>query len=55
MMSKFALNGFFLACAVALPGCNVIANIFEAGVWVGVLGVIAVVAAIIWVVVKALS
>lgn len=31
-----------------LSGCEIIGNIFKAGVWVGVLGVFAVVALLIW-------
>ena len=55
MSQSIALSGFLLALAVTLTGCEVIAGIFEAGVWVGVLGVIAVIAAVVWVVVKVLS
>ena len=39
---------FFFACAVALTGCEVIGDIFKAGVWTGVLLVILVIALIVW-------
>ena len=54
MNKSIGFGEFLLACAVLLPGCNLIANIFEAGVWVGVLGVIAVIAIIVWLVGKAI-
>ncbi|KIC94915.1 hypothetical protein [Flavihumibacter solisilvae] len=38
---------FFL---VTFSGCSVIGDIFEAGVWVGVLAVIGIIALIIWLV-----
>ena len=46
----------FLAGAImllALPGCAVAGGIFKAGVWVGILGVVVVVAIIIAIVGKA--
>lgn len=55
MSQSIALNGFLIALAITLTGCEVIGGIFKAGVWVGVLAVIAVIAAIIWLVVKGLS
>jgi hypothetical protein len=33
---------------LSLEGCRVVGGIFKAGVWVGVLGVFAVVALVIW-------
>ena len=39
---------FFFLCAVALTGCEVIGDIFKAGVWTGVLLVILVIGVIVW-------
>jgi hypothetical protein len=52
---SIGLAGFSLACAVILAGCSLIATVFKTGVWVGVLGVIAVIAIIVWLLGKALS
>lgn len=41
---QFLFLGFL---TLTLPGCEVIGTIFEAGVWVGVIGVVLVLA-IIW-------
>jgi hypothetical protein len=35
--------------ALALAGCEVIGNIFEAGMWTGVIGIIVIVAIIVYV------
>ena len=42
--------GFF--SAVALPGCELVADIFKAGVWVGVLLVLGVIGLVIWLISK---
>ncbi len=39
-----------LALLVFLPGCEVIGGIFKAGVWVGILTVVAILALIFWLV-----
>jgi hypothetical protein len=39
--------------AVALSGCEVIGDIFQAGVWVGAILVIGIIALIVWLVSKA--
>jgi hypothetical protein len=44
-----------LFSAVTLAGCDVIAGIFKAGVWVGVIAVIAVIALIIWLITRMVS
>jgi len=43
-----------LACTVflALPGCEAIGNIFQAGIWTGVIGVVVVVALIIFLITR---
>jgi len=42
-----------LFSAVALSGCAAIGEIFKAGVWVGALLVIAVIAVVIWLLTRA--
>lgn len=42
---------FFLSTAV-LSSCSVVEGIFKAGVWVGVLAVVAVIVLIIWLIAK---
>lgn len=46
---------WFVACValLTLAGCETIGNIFQAGVWVGVLGVILAVVLLAWLVMKA--
>ena len=41
-----------LLSAVALPGCEVIGDIFMAGVWTGVLLVVLVIGFIVWLLTK---
>jgi hypothetical protein len=41
--------------AIALSGCEIIGDIFKAGVWVGVLLVLAVIGIIVWVIAKAIG
>ena len=54
-MKKFNLAGImaFLFASMSLGSCQVIGDIFKAGVWVGVIVVVVVVALIIWLVGKA--
>jgi hypothetical protein len=44
-----------LFSAVALSGCEIVGDIFKAGVWVGVLVVVGIIALIIWLVSKAIG
>ena len=46
---------YFIAflMVISLTSCEVIAGIFEAGVWVGVLIVVAIIALVIWLIRKA--
>jgi hypothetical protein len=46
--SPFPAVAALVPLTLLLSGCEIIGNIFKAGVWVGVLGVFAVVALIIW-------
>jgi hypothetical protein len=55
MRRSINIGGLLIASAVTLAGCDLIAGIFKAGVWVGVLGVIALIAAVVWLFTKGLS
>lgn len=46
--SSFPTLVALLPFTLLLSGCEIIGNIFKAGVWVGVLGVFAVAALIVW-------
>jgi len=41
--------------ALALSGCEIAGDIFKAGIWVGVLAGIGVIAAVVWLVSKAIG
>jgi hypothetical protein len=43
----------FLLIAITFSSCEAIAGIFKAGLWVGIIGVVIVVAIILWLVGKA--
>lgn len=47
-MSRTYLPPLTLFVLVALPGCSVIEGIFKAGVWAGVIAVLAVVGLVVW-------
>ncbi|MBK6264260.1 hypothetical protein JKA74_04365 [Marivirga sp. S37H4] len=49
---KFSQLMIFLLLLVTVTGCDLAAGIFEAGVWVGIIVVILVIALIIWVIKK---
>jgi hypothetical protein len=44
---------FLLTLAVTVSGCEIVGGIFKAGMWVGVIMVLLVVALIVWVMKKA--
>ena len=51
IMDKFNLRTalvFILLIAISLSSCKVIEGIFKAGVWVGIIAVIVVIAIIFW-------
>ena len=52
MKQSWFLSVVVLFAAVALSGCELIGDIFKAGVWVGVLLVLGVVGIAIWLVSK---
>lgn len=47
-MKKFTLLSFAVIFLSMLQGCEIIGNIFEAGLWVGIVIVVAVIALIVW-------
>jgi len=52
MKQSWFLLGLLSFFAPMLSGCEVIGDIFQAGVWVGVILVIAVIGVIVWIVLK---
>jgi hypothetical protein len=55
-MDKFNLRTvlvFILIMAISFSSCQVIESIFKAGVWVGVIAVVVVIALIFWLINKA--
>lgn len=48
-----SLLPLFLLIAITFSSCEAIAGIFKAGLWVGIIGVVIVVAIILWLVGKA--
>lgn len=54
MIHSWLLSLMVFFSAVALTGCELVGDIFEAGVWVGVLLVLGVIAVVIWLVSKAM-
>jgi len=48
MKQNFLLGLCLLATAMTLTSCEVIGDIFKAGVWVGVLIVVGIIALIFW-------
>ena len=49
----FSAIAIILCLSVTLSSCQVVGDIFKAGVWVGILGVAAVVGLIIFIIAKA--
>ena len=43
-LSRYSLIVLLVLASLILPGCEVIGGIFKAGVWVGVIGVVLVLA-----------
>jgi hypothetical protein len=44
---------FLLAMAISFSSCQVVEGIFKAGVWVGILIIVAIIALIFWLISKA--
>lgn len=45
----------FLILSITLSSCEIIGGIFEAGIWVGIIIVVLVIALVIWVIKKIIS
>jgi uncharacterized membrane protein YkvI len=52
MKNLLSLFAPLLFCAVTLAGCAIIGDIFKAGVWVGVILVLAIIGIVVWMVSK---
>jgi len=52
MRSNVILVTLFLASAVLLSSCQAIGDIFKAGVWMGVIVVVIVIALVLWLIGK---
>lgn len=52
MKKLIHLSGIFLVIAVVFSSCELVGDIFEAGAWFGIIGVILVVALILWLIGK---
>jgi uncharacterized membrane protein YkvI len=50
-----SLFAFLLSATVALAGCEVIGDIFKAGVWTGVILVVGAVGVVIWLISRSVS
>jgi hypothetical protein len=55
MKQSWFLSAVLLFSALALTGCELVGDIFEAGVWVGVLLVLGVIGVVIWLIAKAMG
>ena len=55
MNKPISFGALMFVSAVGVSGCDVIEGIFKAGVWVGVLAVVAVIAVIVWIIAKVRS
>ena len=51
-MRKSILATFFVAAAFLLSSCEAIGDIFKAGMWVGVIVVVLIVALVLWLIGK---
>ena len=55
-MKNHVIQAFvFLALMISMTGCSVVGDIFEAGLWVGVIMVVLVVVFIFWILKKLFS
>jgi uncharacterized membrane protein len=50
-MRSYAINGmlFLLLLAASLTSCRVVGGIFKAGMWVGIIGILLVIALVFWI------
>ena len=54
-INSFLSFGLLFVLLAALPGCQLVADIFSAGFWVGIIIAILVIALIIWLIVKGMK
>jgi len=55
-MSRLKITNLLFLCiimALSLSSCEAIAGIFKAGMWFGIIGIIVIVAIILWIINKA--
>lgn len=52
MNNRIFKLGFFAMLLSIVTGCEVVGDIFEAGMWVGIIIVVAVIALILWLISK---
>jgi len=52
-MKKLELLALVLVSVILFPGCQAIGDIFKAGMWVGVIVVVIIVALVLWLIGKA--
>lgn len=50
--NRFAILGWLVLSLIFLPGCELIVDIFSAGVWVGITISVIVVLLLVWLVIK---
>ncbi|MCW3107158.1 MAG: hypothetical protein JWQ09_1664 [Segetibacter sp.] len=53
MRENLLLTAIFTSAVVLLSSCQVIGDIFKAGVWVGVIVVVVIIALVLWLIGKA--
>ena len=53
MKSNIIAVTFLIVLCTSLTGCEVIGDIFKAGMWVGVIVVVAIIALVLWLIGKA--
>ena len=52
MRNNFLLAAFLVVATFSLTSCDAIAGILEAGIWIGVIMVVAVIAIVLWLIRK---
>jgi len=53
MKTQFSFAALFLLLLTTISGCELVGDIFKAGVWVGVLAVVFVIVMVVWLIGKA--
>ena len=52
MKTNYLLPLFLLAIVTTLSGCELVGDIFQAGMWVGIIVVVGVIALVLWLIAK---